>query len=502
MFYDDILFCMKNILQSKIFHIFFLAVVVFGLYVNSVGGDFVFDDKPMIAGYDFIKDINNLPKAFTSPTSLYGNTNYYRPLQTISNMIDYFLWGRNPIGFHFTNILFHLLAVLLLYWIVILIFKNRLLAFLTALLFTVHPVNSSAVAYIAGRADSMLLCFILLSFGFYLKAVYFKFKPKFICFSILFFSIALLTKEYAVMLPVLFLGVDNYFINYTELQKKKIDYNRYIPYGIVLIAYFIFRFAKMSFFVEGAVAPYPFFNRIITAPYCISQYFRLAVCPNDLHIGRLPWVARSIADPRIIVSIVVICAVTAIMFKLRQKNRAGWFGLCWFYLLIFPALNIITPLFYTLADNWLYIPGIGIYLVMASFVVYFIEKGTKVLRYGIVLVYVLFIISMGFITFKQNLTWANEISLGMNTLKYNPREFKIWNNLGVVYLGRGELDKAEESFNKCLEIKPDTGMAYFNLYRVYMAKRNRPKALKYLSEARKYDPKRVGILIQKMGIND
>lgn len=500
--YDDILLGMKNILRSKAFHIIFLLIVTAGIYINSLGGEFVFDDKPMIATYDFIKDISNIPKAFTSPTSLYGNTNYYRPLQTISNMTDYFMWGKIPLGFHITNILFHILAVLLLYWLLQLFFKKRILAFLTALIFAVHPINTAVVSYISGRADSMLFCMMLLSFGCYVKGVYLSYKPKFVSFSVIFFVVSLLVKEFAVMLPFLLLGFDHYMVKYTDLEKKSIDYKRYIPYGIVLIIYFIFRFTMMSFFVEGTIEPFPFINRLITVPYCVAQYFRLAVFPNDLHIGRLPWVAQSIADPRIILSIVVVCAVTAIIFKLRKKNRAAWFGLCWFYLLIFPALNIITPLFYTLAENWLYIPGIGLYLLMASVVVSFMDKGTKVLRYGIVVAYALFIVSMGVLTFRQNLTWANEISLGMNTLKHNPREFKIWNNLGVVYLGRGDLDKAEESFNKCLEIKPDTGMAYFNLYRVYMAKRNRPKALKYLSEARKYDPKRVGILIQRMGIKD
>ena len=74
--------------------------------------------------------------------------------------------------------------------------------------------------------------------------------------------------------------------------------------------------------------------------------------------------------------------------------------------------------------------------------------------------------------------------------------------MGVLYLGRKELDKAEEAFRKCLAVKPDTGMAYFNLYRVYMVRGERNKALVHLKRARELDPRRVNILAEKMGIKD
>ena len=62
------------------FILFLIAVLTVGIYFNSLKGGFVFDDKPMIVQYDFIKDIRNIPKAFISSTNKFGNTNYYRPL--------------------------------------------------------------------------------------------------------------------------------------------------------------------------------------------------------------------------------------------------------------------------------------------------------------------------------------------------------------------------------------------------------------------------------------
>ena len=142
------------------FILFTLATIVFVLYFNSLQGEFVYDDKIMISTYELVKDIKNIPKAFVSPTNLYGNTNYYRPLQTITYIIDYFLWGNDSTGFHVSNVIFHALVVLAVYFLVDILFYNRIYSFLTALLFAIHPVNSSVVSYIASRADSMFAFFV------------------------------------------------------------------------------------------------------------------------------------------------------------------------------------------------------------------------------------------------------------------------------------------------------------------------------------------------------
>jgi tetratricopeptide (TPR) repeat protein len=162
-------------------------------------------------------------------------------------------------------------------------------------------------------------------------------------------------------------------------------------------------------------------------------------------------------------------------------------------------------LFYTLAENWLYIPSAGFYIIAAPICLAIHEKllsvSSRYFRYVCPGIVFLVTITLAGVTINQNNVWKDEISLGKNTLRFNPREFKIYNNMGVVYLSRGELDKAEEAFKKCLRIKPDTGMAYFNLYRVYKARGENKKAAENLKKAKKYDPKRVGIIMQKMGIS-
>ena len=497
-----------TMLKSKTFHILLLIIVAAGVYASSLGGDFVYDDKAMIATYDLVKDTANIPKAFTSPTSIYGNTNYYRPLQTISYIIDYFLWGDFTPGYHAINILFHILAVVLVYVLILILFKNRILAVLTSLIFVVHPAHVSVVAYIAGRADAMLLVSLLGCLIFYIRANYARKQYTFnFVLSIIFYVVALLTKELALIIPFMLIVFDKYLRGYTAIECQRTPKNRtYIPYFLVSIAYILFRVNSMSFSVEGSIQPAPFLNRLITAPYVLFQYIRIFIFPNDLHMGRSVFVLNNLLDDRLFGALLVMGILGVAAYRIRRQNKSVWFGLVWFVLMILPSLNVFVPLFYTIAENWLYIPSVGLSLVCASFILwiyaYLKKQGYKKLSFLAVIVAGILIFSMGAATIRYNATWANEASLALNTLRFNPKEFKMYNNLGVTYLGRGELQKAEDAFKSCLKIKPDTGMAYFNLYRVYMAQGKKKDAVQCLRKAEQLDPRRILILKEKMGIRD
>ncbi|MGB3082005.1 MAG: tetratricopeptide repeat protein [Candidatus Omnitrophota bacterium] len=493
-------------LRSAWIYPLLLVLVTIGVYANSLGGDFVYDDKAMIVAYDLVKDIGNIPKAFTSATTLYGNVNYYRPVQTVSYMADYFLWGKEPLGFHLTNVIFHVACVLLVYVFINLLFKNRILGLVTALLFSVHPAHTGVVSYIAGRADSILCVFMLACFIFYVKYRYTSGTKLDYIFSLLFFILTLLTKEFAMIIPVAVILFDRCATPRTSLPERRQVSPGYVPFFLILAVYVLFRVKWMGFFVEGVVPPFPLKNRIISAPYFFAQYLRLIVMPNDLHMGRAPWVAGTILDVKVIASILAIAAVGYAAYRAGKRSGAIYFGAWWFVLMIVPSLNIIAASYYTFAENWLYMPSIGLFLIIAAASRVIYEKLTvsrfPATKYAVVAVIGFFIFTMGAITVVNNNTWKDEIALGTNTLRFNPEDFKIYNNMGVSYLAKGDLDKAERSFRKCLEIKPDTGMAYFNLYRVYMARGRRKQAAQYLNKARELDPARVEILVEKMGIRD
>src|SRR3989338_10995530 len=128
------------------------------VYANSLQNDFVWDDEYLITNNTHVKSpsLTNVVQLFKDNLGKYGEdkNNFYRPLQELSYMIDYAVWGLNAAGFHLVNLLLHILTAFLLFLIIDEASRNKIAAVVASSFFFVHPLNVEAVAYIAGRADS------------------------------------------------------------------------------------------------------------------------------------------------------------------------------------------------------------------------------------------------------------------------------------------------------------------------------------------------------------
>ena len=163
---------MRKLNKVQIFIIAFLSFLVIGLliYSNSFNNEFFWDDDDSIVNNTYIKDIKYFPRFF-SENLIAGTgqiTNYWRPVLLISFSFDYHLFGLSPIDFHVHNTLLHILSAFLIF---ILLYKlskgNLLLSYFPALIFLVHPLQTEAITYIAGRADPLSSVFSLISLIFY-----------------------------------------------------------------------------------------------------------------------------------------------------------------------------------------------------------------------------------------------------------------------------------------------------------------------------------------------
>ncbi|HCA42753.1 MAG TPA: hypothetical protein DEP28_05815, partial [Bacteroidetes bacterium] len=208
----------KNILNYLI-----LIAVVFAVYFNSLENQFVFDDESVIQTNSSLTTLSSIPKYFTGDDGFHKVIGkYYRPVVSTSYNIDYAIWGLNPFGFHLTNIIIHLIATLILFRLLQLIFikqKNvNLIALLGTLIFAVHPIHTEAVSWVSGRTDSFFTIFFFASFLYYLKYTgYPDFENKnnkYLYISLIYFAFGLLTKEMIVTLPVILI-----FFDYTFRQK-------------------------------------------------------------------------------------------------------------------------------------------------------------------------------------------------------------------------------------------------------------------------------------------
>ncbi|MBF0620021.1 MAG: glycosyltransferase family 39 protein, partial [Candidatus Omnitrophica bacterium] len=160
----------------------------------------------------------------------------FRPVLSLSYMLDAFLWGRNPFGFHLSNLFIHCVCVGLIYILSLELFSLPV-AFWGALLFGVHPLNGEAVLAIGYRADLLAGMFVLLSVLFWGKFLRQGGWP--LAGSGLCYGAALFSKESAVLAPIIFLGFQQYADGSRSAVKGACPYILFLGIlGIYLVSYF------------------------------------------------------------------------------------------------------------------------------------------------------------------------------------------------------------------------------------------------------------------------
>src|SRR5206468_11784402 len=195
-----------------------MTVILFLLgmaaYFNSIFHPFVHDDivfiqqNPNLSRWDHLAEI--FIHSDSSPWPAGGNP-YYRPLLDVLYKVQYLFFGLNPYGFHFFNVLVHIANSILIFIVTRFFAANVSLAFLTASLFLIHPVQTESVACIAGISNLIYALAVLSSFLLYIlaRAKYGgRYSVLIYALSLIYFTMALFFKEQAIVLPALILLFD------------------------------------------------------------------------------------------------------------------------------------------------------------------------------------------------------------------------------------------------------------------------------------------------------
>ncbi|MEI7998886.1 MAG: hypothetical protein WCH62_05215, partial [Candidatus Omnitrophota bacterium] len=171
-----------------------LVVITFLVFFNAINHPFVHDDVIFIAQNPQISRLDHLLDLFlhsSNDSALAGINSYYRPVLEVFYRLEYRLFGFHAAGFHFVNVLIHIINGLLLFSLLCRLQFSKGLAFFISLLFLIHPVQSEAVACVSGISNILSVLFVLLTLYCYVRGIYFL--------SLLGFVLSLLTKEQAVM---------------------------------------------------------------------------------------------------------------------------------------------------------------------------------------------------------------------------------------------------------------------------------------------------------------
>jgi tetratricopeptide (TPR) repeat protein len=391
---------------------------------------------------------------------------HFRPLVSVSYHLEHLLWDSRPFGFHFSVWIAHLINTALVFFLAerLLPSQTRLSRFsplLAASLFAVHPIHAEAVAWIAGRNDVYCTAFMLVSLLLYLRFHQTRSRLSY-GLSMLAFFLALLTKEIAVGLILLF-GVYEYLsMDHSSFALWKRTAIRLVIPLAILGVYFWMRSARMQFLPGGSLSSITFsFSILLEIIRAYGFYFKLMLFPypHNPFIAALP-----VSNPFLILSgLMLVTLMAGLLFALVRRQILLGAGLAWTLVLLGPAawVTAFKLAAAPAAERYVYAPSAGFLIMTAWLVLHGLEKlpaewTSRSRRLAITPGLILILFSVGIVSlwgwqsWNRNVVWRTPLTFWKAAVAASPGPGLPHRLLGIQYASRGRYAEAEEQFQQAI----------------------------------------------------
>ncbi len=458
-----------------------LLIVTVVAFYPSLDNGFNWDDIALIVQNESIKHLtwDNIKSMFTD-----GVMHRYIPLTSLSMAINYKFSQLDPWGYHLTNLLFHLVNIVLVYYLIRFLHDNRWVAMLTTILFALHPMHVEPVAWLTARPFLLGGLFWLAALLLYLKYTRGSKKGLYYGLSLLCYVAGLAASTLTVTLAPTLLLVDIY--NKRSFKIK--DQLDKIPYfGLALLFGMIMLGMAEKHHTEKVANS--FFDGVLFASYGLVSYLYKLVVPIKITVFH-PYPDR-IGDMLPLyyyISFVVVLGVLALFVYAFKKNRYLFFGIGFFLINIFLTLKF-TFLdaygTYVMADRYTYHPYIGLSFILVLGLLWVKDhyaKTPKFLRSAILPVFFAFSGLLAFLSFDECKAWKDGETLWTDVINAYPDARVAYNNRAVYYYERNRNQESLADCNKALSLSPTyldalttRGLVLYRLgnYQQAMADQNR-----------------------------
>jgi hypothetical protein len=339
-----------------------LCIAVFGLYFTSINFDFTeLDDSIFIKELSYYnEDMTNLVTSFQRGVFNPTNDTYYRPLFLDAMILNYHYNEMDIAGYHWVNLLLHLGCVLLLFRLFRKLGLETLPSFLLTLLFAIHPVLSQAVVWIPGRNDTLMTLFLLPYFIFSLDYAE-KGKISSLVWATFFLVCGFFTKETALIAPAAVWLLLIFMKEQKWLDKKMlIQYATWIGGAVI---YFVVR--SHATLQHNKLNPSQIFHDFFRRLPLLVQYVGKILLPFNLNVFPI------LEDTVYYYGIAAIVILAVIIFLNKNKNiKTLLAGLGVFLVFLVPVLLVPNSLNEQTFEHRLYLPIIGMLLVLSQTVLF------------------------------------------------------------------------------------------------------------------------------------
>ena len=476
-----------------------LIAATFTIYWQVVGYDFFdLDDSLYVISNIYIK-CGFIPESIKS---VFSSTQaaMWLPLTWLSFILDFNLYGLNPAGYHLTNIIFHVINVLLLF----LALRTMSGAFwksaIVAALFALHPLHIESVAWITERKDVLsgffwMLCIIFYS-SFIRNGGLIRYTALFACFLL-----GLMAKPMVVTLPIILLLLDYWPFNRIEeswtpdnRQKLLRVIGEKIPLFILSLVIVVVTLTAASNKAIPSISVLSIPVRISNALVSYMEYIYKAFVPINL-ASYYPHPGATIPLISIFTAFIFLGLTTIAAFLLRKRFPYLIVGWLWYLLTLFPVIGIFQAGMQAMADRFVYIPLIGIYCMVVWGVGDIISHFRIRLRFVIALTGTILIV-LSTLTYQPLGFWKDTETLYNRALDVTKNNYIIHTFLGHYYMTDAENDKALDQYAQALLIAPGFVDAIVGKGKILIVKGDIDKSIALYEQYIKSYPNAEKILIE------
>jgi protein O-mannosyl-transferase len=495
-----------------------LLVSFFTLYIfyPSINNDFTNWDDPVYVTQDtMIFDLKseNLKQIFEKPISF-----NYHPLTMLSLAIDYKIafnketQSLSARSFHLTNLIFHILNVILIFLFIYLLSGNNIpVAVIVSLLFGIHPLRVESVAWISERKDVLYSFFYILSLIVYLK--YLKNRQQKLYFVILFlFICSILSKAMAITLPLIFFIIDYY-------KGRRFSKNSILEKVPFLILSLIFGIIALKIQSKGGAltSVFGFIDKLSIASYGFTLYLYKLIVPinlstyypypfpvNEFNINIPVW---------FYIFPLILILFFLLAFIVRNYSKLPLFGFLFYFITIVMVLQFISVGTVIIADRYTYMAYIGLFFIVGGFYNFIDKKSEeynhnsnfKIYKYLFILVLTIYMIFCSFITRNRLQVWKNSETLWSDVINKYPGEFEAGylNRAYYYYLKALEtknndfVDKSIEDYKVLIKMNSKNSFVYSVMGNLTVLKNDPLRAIEYFDRAVQLDSSNYNTLINR-----
>jgi protein O-mannosyl-transferase len=448
---------------------FLLAMATFALYLPSLQNGFInYDDPAYVTKNLHVQQgitLESISWAFRATVEA-----NWHPLTWISHMVDFQLFQLNPGGHHLTNLLLHILNVVLLF----LLLRNATghiwrSAFVAAL-FALHPLNVESVAWIAQRKSLLCTLSMFLAIWAYYRYVH---RPNLLRYTAVagFLTLALMAKPMVVTLPFVLLLLDywplariphpswktrrEFVAVIARLTAEK------VPLFLIAIASAVITvYAQRRGGAVGTLSALPLTLRLKNALYSYLSYILSGISPSRLAVF-YPHPENSLVWWKVGVAVLFILGLTAIVWRARERRYllTAWL---WYLGTLIPVIGIVQVGRQASADRYVYVPFIGLF-IMVVWITADWSARVRTARIPTIVVGVLVLSCYSYIAWRQIGYWKSSYTLFAHALDVTQGNGIAEEHLGLALCEQGHFDLAIPHFAAAVRLTPDLPTPHYNL---------------------------------------